>query len=106
MDERKRYVKNVIFWQQVDNFHDQNLSYYEYTIIELIGVFKNSFSYKRAYICAQKNPYMFVTNKHVVYAVAEICRIRSTELYRQQKTPSCTLKSNFSLNQAWPQCSR
>ena len=71
-----------------------------YTIIELIGVFKNSFSYKRPYIC--------VTNKHVVYAVAEIRRIRGTELYRQQKTPSCTmaLKSNFSLNQAWPQWPR
>ena len=41
MNERKRYVKNVILWQQVDNFHDQRLSYFEYTIIELIGVFKN-----------------------------------------------------------------
>ena len=47
------------------------------------------FSYKRAYIC--------VTNKHVVYAVAESRHIRGTELYRQQKTPSCTmaLKSNL-----------
>ena len=108
MNESKRYVKNVILWQQVDNFHDQHLSYFEYTIIELIGVFKNSFSYKRAYICAQKSPCICVTNKHVVYAVAESRRIRGTELYRQQKTPSCTmeLKSNFSLNQAWPQCSR
>ena len=66
MNESKRYVKNVILWQQVDNFHDQHLSYFEYTIIELIGVFKNSFSYKRAYICAQKSPYICVTNKHVV----------------------------------------
>ena len=63
------------------------------------------FSYKRAYICAQKSPYICVTNKHVVYGVTESRRIRGTELYRQQKTPSCTmeLKSNFSLNQAWPQ---
>ena len=63
---------------------------------------------QRAYICAQKCPYICVTNKHVVYAVAESRRIRGTELYRQQKTPSCTmeLKSNFSLNQAWPQCPR
>ena len=40
-----------------------------------------------------------------VYWVTESRRIRGTELYRQQKTPSCTmeLKSNFSLNQAWPQ---
>ena len=53
-----------------------------------------------------KNPYICVTNKHVVYAVAESRRIRGTELYRQQKTSSCTmeLKSNFSLNQAWSQC--
>ena len=66
------------------------------------------FSYKRAYICAQKSPYICVTNKHVVYGVTESRRIRGTELYRQQKTPSCTmeLKSNFSLNQAWPQWPR
>ena len=62
-------------------------------------------SYKRAYICAQKSPYICVTNKNVVNGVTESRRIRCTELYRQQKTPSCTmrLKSNFSLNQAWPQ---
>ena len=55
------------------------------------------FSYKRAYICAQKTPYICVTNKHVVYAAAESRHIRGTELYRQQKTPSCTmeLKSNL-----------
>ena len=65
------------------------------------------FSYKGAYICAQKSPYICVTN-NVVYAVAESHRIRGTELYRQQKAPSCTieLKSNFSLNQAWPRCPR
>ena len=57
------------------------------------------------YICAQKSPYICVTNKHVVYGVTESPRIRGTQLYRQQKTPSCRmeLKSNFSLNQAWPQ---
>ena len=37
-----------------------------------------------------KNPYICVTNKHVVYAVAESRLIRGTKLYRQQKTPSCT----------------
>ena len=35
----------------------------------------------------KKNPYISVTNKHVVYAVAESRRIRDTELYRQQKNP-------------------
>ena len=55
----------------------------------------------------------FLTNAHiyalqkknVVYGVTESRRIRCTELYRQQKTPSCTmrLKSNFSMNQASPQ---
>ena len=65
----------------------------------------------RIYMRTKKPIYMrhkLVTNKHVVYAVAESRRIRGTELYRQQKTPSCTmeLKSNFSLNQAWPQCPR
>ena len=43
------------------------------------------FSYKRAYICAQKSPYICVTNKHVVYGVTESRRIRGTELYRWQK---------------------
>ena len=40
-----------------------------------------------------------------VYRVTESTRIRGTELYRQQKTSPCTmeLKSNFSLNQEWPQ---
>ena len=40
--------------------------------------------------------------------VTESRRIRGTELYRQQKNPSCTmqLKSNFNLNQAWPQWPR
>ena len=43
-----------------------------------------------------------------VYGVTESRRIGGTELYRQQKTQSCTmeLKSNFSLNQAWPQWPR
>ena len=66
------------------------------------------FSYKRVYICAQKSPHICVTNKHVVYGVTESRCVRGTELYRQQKTPSCTmaLKSNFRLNQAWPQWPR
>ena len=40
-----------------------------------------------------------------VYGVTESRRIIGTELYRQQKTHSCTMevKSNFSLNQAWLQ---
>ena len=64
--------------------------------------------YKRAYICAQKGPYICVTNKHVVYAVTESRRIESTELYRQPKIPSCTIqmKGNFGLNQSWLQWSR
>ena len=42
--------------------------------------------------------------KACVYWVTESRLIRGTELYRQQKTPSCTmeLKSNFSFNQTWP----
>ena len=55
----------------------------------------------------------FLTNAHIyalqtsmwlVYGVIEGRRIRGTELYRHQKAPLCTmdLKSNFSLNQAWP----
>ena len=43
-----------------------------------------------------------------VYGVTESRRTRATELYRQQETRSSTmeLKSNFSLNQAWPQWPR
>ena len=77
-----------------------------YTIyVRFFATYTCVLSYKRAYICAQKSPYICVTNKHVVYGVTESRRIRGTELYRQQKTPSCTmeLKSNFTLNRAWPQ---
>ena len=63
------------------------------------------FSYKRAYICAQKKFIYLRYKQACVYRVTESPRIRGTELYRQQKTSSCTmeLKSNFSLNQEWPQ---
>ena len=53
----------------------------------------------------KKSPYICVTKQACVYGVTESRRIRDSELYRQQKTPSCTmeLKSNFSLHQTWPQ---
>ena len=53
----------------------------------------------------KKSPYICVTKQACVCGVTESRRIRDSELYRQQKTPSCTmeLKSNFSLHQAWPQ---
>ena len=52
----------------------------------------------------KKSPYICVTKQACVYGVTESRRIRDSELYRQQKTPSCTmeLKSNFSLNQTGP----
>ena len=55
-----------------------------------------------------KKPIYMRFKQACVYGVTESRRIRGTELYRQQKTPSCTmeLKSNFSLNQAWPQWPR
>ena len=55
-----------------------------------------------------KKPIYIRYKQACVYGVTESRRIRGTELYRQQKTPSCTmeLKSNFSLNQAWPQWPR
>ena len=63
--------------------------------------------HKRAYMRTKK-PYICVTNKHVVHGVTESRRIRGTELYRQPKTPSCTmeLKGNFGLNQSWLQWPR
>ena len=73
-----------------------------YTIyVRFFATYTCVLSYKRAYICAQKSSYICVTNKNVT----ETRRIRGTELYRQQKTPSCTmeLRSNFRLNQPWPQ---
>ena len=47
-----------------------------------------------------KKPIYIRYKQACVYGVTESCRIRGTELYRQQKNPSCTmeLKSNFSLN--------
>ena len=61
---------------------------------------------KHASICAQHEPYICVTNKHVlVYGIIAVRRIRGIELYRQEYTNSCMikLKSNFSLSPAWPQ---
>ena len=47
-----------------------------------------------------KKPIYIRYKQACVYGVTESRRIRGTELYRQQKNPSCTmeLKSNFSLN--------
>ena len=62
-----------------------------------------------AHIYAHKKKPIYMRYKQAcVYGVTESRRIRGTELYRQQKTPSCTmeLKSNLSLNQAWPQWPR
>ena len=56
-----------------------------------------------------KKAHIYIRYKQAcVYGVTETRRIRGTESYRQQKTPSCTmeLKSNFSWNQAWPQWPR
>ena len=59
-----------------------------YTIyVRFFATYTWVLSYKRAYICAQKSPYICVRNKHVVYGVTETRRIRGTELYRQQKNP-------------------
>ena len=57
----------------------------------------------RAYICAPKRPIYMRCKQACVYGVTESRRISGTELYCQQKNPSCTmeLKSDFdSLNQA------
>ena len=58
------------------------------------------FSYKRAYICAQKKPIYIRYKQACAYRVTESRRIRGTELYCQQKSPSCRMeqKSNVSLN--------
>ena len=87
-------------------WHDIRRFFVTYTCVLFPSIWP--FSYKRAYICAQKIPYICVANKHVAYGVTESRRIRGTKLYRQQKAPSCTmeLKSNCSLNQAWPQWPR
>ena len=66
MNESKRYVKNVILWQQVDNFHDQHLSYFEYTIIELIGVFKIHFL-TNAHIYAHKKAHIYALQTSMWY---------------------------------------
>ena len=61
-----------------------------------------------AHIYAHQKAHIYALQTSMCIWVTESRRIRGTELYRQQKTPSCTmeLKSNFSLNQAWPQWPR
>ena len=82
-------------------------AFFCHVYLRFIPKYITIFSQTRIYM-RTKNPYICVTNNHVVYAVAESRRVRGTELYRLQKTPSCTMevKSNFSLNQAWLQCPR
>ena len=61
------------------------------------------------HIYAHKKAHIYALQTSMWYmGFTESRRIRGTELYRQQKTPSCTmeLKSNFSLNSAWPQWPR
>ena len=41
----------------------------------------------RIYICAQKSPYICVTNKHVVYGVTESRRIRGTKFISSEENP-------------------
>ena len=41
----------------------------------------------RIYICAQKSPFLCVTNKHVVYGVTESRRIRGTEFISSAENP-------------------
>ena len=57
------------------------------------------------HIYAHKKAHIYALQTSMWYmGFTESRRIRGTELYRQQKTPSCTmeLKSNFSLNQTGP----
>ena len=73
--------------------------------------------YSQVYDHFLTNTHIYARKKANIYAFykqACVCRvtesrsIRGTELDRQQKTPSCMkeLKSNFSLNQAWPLSSK
>ena len=77
----------------------------------LCGVFipkyMTIFLQTRIYMRTKKLIYMRY-KQACVYGVKESRLIRGTELYCQQKTPSCTmeLQSNFSLNQAWLQWPR
>ena len=76
--------------------------------VVFIPKYMTIFLQTRIYMRTKKLKYMRYKQAFVVYGVRESRRIRRTELYRQQKTPLCTmeLKSNFSLNQAWPQWAR
>ena len=73
-----------------------NVCFFCHVYLRFIPKYMTIFLQTRIYMRTKK-PYICVTNKHVVYAVAESLRIRGTELYRQQKTSSCTmeLKSNI-----------
>ena len=77
----------------------------------LCGVFipkyMTIFLQTRTFYMRTKKPVYMRYKQACVYGVTQSRRIRGTELYHQQ-TPSCTmeLKSNFSLNQAWPQWPR
>ena len=82
--------------------------YVRFFLSRILAFFPALWVQTRIYMRTKKPIYICVTNKHMVYAVTESRRIESTELYRQPKTPSCTIqmKGNFGLNQSWLQWSR
>ena len=56
------------------------------------------FSYKHAYICARKKP-IYMRYKQGVYGITESCRIRGTELYRQQNP--LHVRWNWKVTSVW-----
>ena len=82
-------------------------AFFCHVYLRFIPKYMTIFLQTRIYMRTKK-PIYIRYKQACVYGVTESRRIRGNELYRQQKTPSCTmeLKSNFSLNSAWPQWPR
>ena len=69
-------------------------AFFCHVYLRVIPKYMTIFLETRIYMRTKK-PYTCVTNKHVVYGVTVSHRIRGTELYRQQKTSSCTMEQDL-----------
>ena len=66
------------------NYNTIYVRFFCLVYLRFIPKYITIFSQTRIYM-RTKNPYICVTNNHVVHAVAESRRVRGTELYRLQR---------------------
>ena len=104
--------QRVCFPERVSNMFGHLFQNYDTIYVRFFATYTcvlSCFVGTNAHIYAHKKAHIYALQTSMwLYAVTESRRVESTELYRQPKTPSCTveMKGNFGLNQSWLQWSR